>query len=69
MPENGDLETLRALQSPVSPSQHPSLSRHLGHWNVPCRHSIAAPQRRQISTYCMAGEVLTRFTVREKEDG
>ena len=40
-----------ARHSPVSPSQHPTLNRQRGHWNVPCRHSIPAPQRMQISTY------------------
>jgi hypothetical protein len=28
-----------------SPSQHPSLNRHRGHCQVPCRHSIRALQR------------------------
>ena len=37
-------------QSPVSPSQQPTLNRQRGHWNVPCRHSMCAPQRMQIST-------------------
>ena len=37
-------------QSPVRPSQQPTLKRHRGHWNVPCRHSIAAAQRGQVST-------------------
>jgi len=32
-----------------SPSQQPSLKRHLEHCQVWCRHSIAAPQRRQRS--------------------
>ena len=36
-------------QSPVRPSQQPILNRQRGHWNVPCRHSIAAPQRRHCS--------------------
>ena len=37
-------------QSPVRPSQQPTLKRHRGHWNVPWRHSIAAAQRGQGST-------------------
>jgi hypothetical protein len=45
--------------SPVSPSQHPILKRQRGHWNVPCRHSIAAPQRMQISTADSTERVLT----------
>src|SRR5581483_12511607 len=32
-----------------SPSQQPSLNRHRAHCHVPCRHSIAAPQRQQAS--------------------
>ena len=47
----------RVLHSPVSPSQQPILNLQRGHWNVPWRHSIAAPQRRQIST-CGAVAVL-----------
>ncbi len=47
----------RVLQSPVSPSQQPILNLQRGHWNVPWRHSIAAPQRRQISI-CGAAAVL-----------
>ena len=47
-------------QSPVSPSQQPILNRHRGHWNVPCRHSMCAPQRRQISTISRAGSAATR---------
>ena len=39
-----------ARQSPVRPSQQPTLKRHRGHWNVPWRHSIAAAQRGQGST-------------------
>ena len=37
-------------QSPVRPSQQPTLKRHRGHWNVPWRHSIAAAQRGHGST-------------------
>ena len=37
-------------QSPVRPSQQPTLNRHRGHWNVPWRQSIAAAQRGQDST-------------------
>jgi len=48
----------RVRQSPVSPSQQPILNLHFGHWKVPCRHSIAAPQRKQISTCGGAGAVL-----------
>ena len=40
--------------SPVRPSQQPTLKRQRGHWNVPCRHSIAAPQRRHGSVTCCA---------------
>jgi hypothetical protein len=69
-PAGAELETepgytLRALgeiserQSPVSPSQQPIFSRQRGHWNVPCRHSISVPQRRQISTYLSAVCALT----------
>jgi hypothetical protein len=43
---------VQVRQSPVSPSQQPTLKRQRGHWNVPCRHSIAAPQRRQGSVCC-----------------
>jgi hypothetical protein len=32
-----------------SPSQHPSLNRHLAHCQVPWRHSMAAPQRKHFS--------------------
>jgi hypothetical protein len=39
-----------ARQSPVRPSQQPTLKRHRGHWNVPWRHSIAAAQRGHGST-------------------
>ena len=54
----GSLRTDRAVrprasyvrQSPVRPSQQPTLKRHRGHWNVPWRHSIAAAQRGQGST-------------------
>ena len=54
----GSLRTDRGLrprasyvrQSPVRPSQQPTLKRHRGHWNVPWRHSIAAAQRGQGST-------------------
>ncbi len=42
-------------QSPVSPSQQPTLNRQRGHWNVPCRHSMCAPQRMQISTISRHG--------------
>ena len=31
--------------SPVIPSQQPIFKRQRGHWNVPWRHSITAPQR------------------------
>ena len=57
------------LQSPVSPSQHPTLNRHRGHCQVPCRHSIAAPQRRHGSDVSWRGSALTRSTVARKEDG
>jgi hypothetical protein len=45
-----------------SPSQQPSLKRQREHCQVPCRHSIAALQRRQRST---AGSVraFTRTTL------
>ena len=54
----GSLRTDRGLrprasyvrQSPVRPSQQPTLKRHRGHWNVPWRHSIAAAQRGQGSS-------------------
>ena len=52
-PESVALSVTRggsARHSAVSPSQHPILNLQRGHWNVACRHSIAAPQRRQIST-------------------
>jgi hypothetical protein len=39
----------RSHASGDSPSQHPSLKRQRGHCQVPCRHSIAALQRRQRS--------------------
>lgn len=42
-------------QSPVSPSQQPTLNRQRGHWNVPWRHSIGAEQRGQDSTADSAG--------------
>src|SRR5712691_8330731 len=32
-----------------SPSQQPSFNLHLLHCQVPCRHSISSPQRRQYS--------------------
>ena len=39
-----------ARQSPVRPSQQPTLKRHRGHWKVPWRHSIAAAHRGHGST-------------------
>ena len=57
------------LQSPVSPSQQPTLNRQRGHWNVPCRHSMCAPQRMQISTITRTDSALTRSTLGLQEDG
>ena len=37
-----------------SPSQQPSLNLHLGHCQVPWRHSIGAAQRKQTSIVLMA---------------
>ena len=48
------------LQSPVSPSQQPTLKRHFGHCHVPCRHTIGAPQRRQTSAVSRWGSALIR---------
>jgi hypothetical protein len=33
----------------ASPSQHPSLNLHRAHCQVPCLHSIEAPQRKHRS--------------------
>ena len=44
------------------------MNRQRGHWKVPCRHSIAAPQRRQISTYGSAA-ALMRLTLARDGDG
>jgi len=61
-------------QSPVRPSQQPTLKRHRGHWNVPWRHSIAAAQRGQGSTagsgaVSAGGEAAIPSTVRGAPDG
>jgi len=63
-----------ARQSPVRPSQQPTLKRHRGHWNVPWRHSIAAAQRGQGSTagsgaVSAGGEAAIPSTVRGAPDG
>ena len=61
-------------QSPVRPSQQPTLKRHRGHWNVPWRHSITAAQRGQGSTagsgaVSAGGEAAIPSTVRGAPDG
>jgi hypothetical protein len=37
------------VHSPVGPSQHPTFKRQRGHCQVACRHSMAAPHRKQVS--------------------
>ena len=60
MPTDGGAKPTycRVAQSPVSPSQQPTLNLQRGHWKLPWRHSIAAPQRRQISTWASACAML-----------